>query len=175
MTETRRTWLGLLGVMAAVALAAGCGGESEGGAASGGSSTAGAGSDGAVKYAECMRENGVPNFPDPENGRLVLRAGPDSGIDPNSPEFRSAQEACQSLAPSGAQNGGGGAGAEMEAQVLEYAKCMRENGVPEFPDPNFSDGGVRMQLPPGVDQNSPQFQAAQRACASILSELGGAP
>jgi hypothetical protein len=166
-------------VLAALATAllvvTGCGGddavsESDG---SGGSSAASASSDPAVKYSECMRENGVPEFPDPENGRTVLRTGPDSGIDPNSPEFQQAQEACQEFAPSGEQ--AAGSNPDMQAQVLEYAKCMRQNGVPSFPDPQFSGGGVQMQLPQGVSQDSPQFQKAQRACQDVLSGLGGTP
>ncbi len=52
----------------------------------------------ALKYSECMRSHGAPNFPDPTestNG-ISLRL---SGIDPNSSQFRAAQSACRSLAP----------------------------------------------------------------------------
>jgi hypothetical protein len=159
---------------AALLLATGCGGDSAGGAASGSSGatdTSGDGSDRGVRYAECMRENGVPDFPDPVNGRLTLRAG-EGGLNPDSPEFQAAQEACRDLAP---QGGGARQGGELRAQALEFAKCIRENGVPDFPDPQFSGGGVRMRLPQGVDQNSPQFQAAQQACQSLLAGAGGAP
>jgi hypothetical protein len=46
-----------------------------------------------------MRDNGV-DFPDPsfgEDGGVVVDIGPDSGIDPDSPAFKRAQEACQEL------------------------------------------------------------------------------
>jgi hypothetical protein len=165
-------------LVAAALAAAGCGEDStdggDGGASGGSSAAASDGSNRAVKYAECMRENGVPEFPDPENGQLTLRAGPGTGIDPNSAEFKAAQEACQDLAPQGGQ-AGGAQSSRLQAQVLEYAKCMRNNGVPNFPDPDFSGGGVAMQLPQGVDQNSPQFQSAQQACQDVLSGLGGTP
>jgi hypothetical protein len=168
----RRRWRAAqaLAVIAAAGLvAAGCGGSDEGGG--GGGSEASADSDPAVAYAECMRENGVPEFPDPVNGQLQLQAG--SGLDPDSPEFKRAQEACQDLAPAGAE-AGGGPDADLQAQVLDYAKCIRENGVPEFPDPDFSGGGVVMQLPPGVDENSEQFQSAQQACQDKAPQgLGG--
>jgi hypothetical protein len=52
----------------------------------------------ALKYSECMRSHGLPNFPDPtesSNG-ISLRL---SGVDPNSSQFRAAQTACRSLAP----------------------------------------------------------------------------
>jgi hypothetical protein len=148
-------------------LAAGCGGDDD---APGTSETSGA-TDPGVRYAECMRENGVPEFPDPVNGRLTIRAG-EGGLNPDSPEFQAAQEACRHLAPQGG-GGTGRRGAEVQAQALEFAKCMRENGVPDFPDPQFSGGAVRMRLPRGVDQSSPQFQAAQQECQSLLG--GGAP
>jgi hypothetical protein len=171
----KATW-GVALLLAAALVAAGCGEDSaDGGATSGGSSAAsGDGSDQAMQFAECMRKNGVPEFPDPENGGTVLRAGPGSGVDPNSAEFKAARRACQDLAPQGGEAGGAQSD-RLQAQVLEYAKCMRENGVPGFPDPDFSGGGVQMQLPPGVDQNSPQFQSAQQACQDILAGLGGAP
>lgn len=169
----------LLAVIAASVLAmAACGDDSSDGdsaTASGGSGTSSANSDRAVEYSECMRENGVPNFPDPENGRITLRVGPDSGIDPNSEEYKAAEEACRSKAPQGGTSGGDQAGGQMEEQVLRYAECMRANGVPDYPDPEVSGGRVSMRLPPGVDTNSEQFQSAERECQSILQGLGGAP
>ena len=52
----------------------------------------------ALAMSRCMRAHGVTNFPDPkfEGGKVTLgiRGGPGSGLDPNSPTFRRAQEAC---------------------------------------------------------------------------------
>jgi len=56
-----------------------------------------------VKFAECMRSHGVPNFPDPQiqsgpgGGVGVRIGGPGSGIDPRSPAFQSAQKTCGKL------------------------------------------------------------------------------
>jgi hypothetical protein len=51
-----------------------------------------------------MRSHGVTNFPDPTTpgGGVSLRvnAGP-GGVDPSSPGFQSAQNACASLQPGG--------------------------------------------------------------------------
>jgi hypothetical protein len=58
-----------------------------------------------LRFAHCMRSHGVPNFPDPTAdgalnlGRMV--GGRKVGVDPNTPQFRSAQHACQKLAPGG--------------------------------------------------------------------------
>ena len=45
-----------------------------------------------LKFARCMREHGI-DMPDPGNGGLVFRKG--SGIDPKSPAFREAEQACK--------------------------------------------------------------------------------
>jgi hypothetical protein len=59
-----------------------------------------------VKYAECMRAHGVPNFPDPQGnggaGIIINR----HTIDTSSPRYRAAARTCQSLSPgTGAQPG----------------------------------------------------------------------
>jgi hypothetical protein len=48
-----------------------------------------------LKFAECMRAHGVSNFPDPKLGGGPVTSG--GGINPNSPQFQSAQHACQNL------------------------------------------------------------------------------
>jgi hypothetical protein len=57
----------------------------------------------ALEHARCMREQGS-DFPDPEfdeNGGAQVRIGRGSGIDPESAEFRKAQEACRDTLPFG--------------------------------------------------------------------------
>jgi hypothetical protein len=120
-------------------------------------------------YAACMRKNGEPNFPDP-NAQGQLSVGSSNGIDPSSPRFQQAQTACQKLlpnhgTPSPAQQ------AEGRRQALAFSACMRKNGLPNFPDPQFGAGGrvsIRIGSGAGLDPQSPQFQAAQKACQKIL-------
>jgi hypothetical protein len=125
----------------------------------------------ALKFSECMRANGVANFPDP-NGQGVIQG---SGIDPNSPAFEKAQQKCAKYmgrkggAPSPAQQ------AAMEAAALKFSQCMRSHGVADFPDPTFGSGGaVRISIggpgksSSGLDPNSPIFQKAQQTCGSLL-------
>ena len=51
----------------------------------------------ALKYAVCMRSNGVPDFPDP-NGQGVIQINNATGVlEPSSPAFQKAQRACKSL------------------------------------------------------------------------------
>jgi hypothetical protein len=51
-----------------------------------------------VKYSECMRSHGVPNFPDPSGDNLNVNA---SQIDPNSPAVKRAANRCSHLAAGG--------------------------------------------------------------------------
>jgi hypothetical protein len=52
----------------------------------------------ALGFAKCMRSHGEPDFPDPSsNGGGISFSL--SGVDPNSPQFQRAQEACQKLSP----------------------------------------------------------------------------
>lgn len=56
----------------------------------------------AQQYTDCMRAHGIPDFPDPVDGRIMLT--PSSGIDMSSPRFKSASASCAGYAPT--QGGG---------------------------------------------------------------------
>jgi hypothetical protein len=130
---------------------------------SGPSSSAGTGSGNAlaIKFAECMRSHGVPNFPDP--GKPA--AGPGSGIDPQSPAFQSSAQKCDKLT-NNPQPKGTPASASQRRAALANSECMRKHGVPNFPDPTFpSSGGIAIQLGgAGNNPQSPAFQRAQEIC-----------
>jgi len=125
---------------------------------------------GLLAYSECMRSHGVPEFPDPVGNALQVRVSPGSDLDPNSAQMQTAQKACQSLQPGGAQ--GGQISPAQQADALKYSACMRSHGVPNFPDPVFSNGGAQLKIT-GIDPNSPQFAAAQKACQSLRPGAGG--
>jgi hypothetical protein len=112
-----------------------------------------------LEYARCLRSHGVPNFPDPDSsGGTQLQ----QGIDPISPEFAAAQQACQSKLRSGQPT----PSQQDRQKLLAYAKCMRSHGVPDFPDPSSSGP---LAIDPGqLDPNSPQFKAADQACKQYL-------
>ena len=50
--------------------------------------------------------------------------------------------------------------------LLAFSACIRGHGVPGFPDPQPGGGFARAALN-AVDQNSPQFQSADRSCRSL--------
>ena len=51
----------------------------------------------ALKYATCMRSNGVPNFPDPNGQGLIQIKNATGSLEPSSPQFQKAEAACKSL------------------------------------------------------------------------------
>jgi hypothetical protein len=57
-------------------------------------------------------------------------------------------------------------GQNVRAAALAYAKCMRQKGISQFPDPD-ANGGIAIDSSK-VQQNSPQFKAADEACKSLL-------
>ncbi len=59
-----------------------------------------------VRYAECMRANGVADFPDPGGG-LQLPHSPGSDLDPNNPVFQHAAEVCRNKTGVDGPGGGG--------------------------------------------------------------------
>jgi hypothetical protein len=56
-------------------------------------------------------------------------------------------------------------------QALTYVRCMRAQGVPDFPDP--SPGGRLPNIPSSIDTVAPAFQSAQKACAGLMPGGGG--
>ncbi|WP_405620772.1 hypothetical protein [Streptomyces sp. NBC_01508] len=113
-----------------------------------------------LAYAECMRENGVTKFPDPSEGGGI-KLDPSSGVDPESAEFKKAQEACVDLSPQGL---GGKGGTLDSAKVAAWATCIRDNGVPDFADPKINGGSMEITMGSGMDPDDAAFKKAQDAC-----------
>jgi hypothetical protein len=179
--ELRRRALSLAAlVVASGVVGAGCG-------SSGSPAALGSGAKGgpapasyqqAVRFSECMRTHGVPGFPDPTRSAgggggvvISIHAGSGAGaaaVDPSSPSFTTAREQCRKLMPGGGPGPGGALPPAAKQQALKYSACMRSHGVPSFPDPQFSGGGMRLTLPSAsaVDPASPAFKSAQLACGS---------
>jgi hypothetical protein len=124
----------------------------------------------AVKYSECMRENGVPSFPDPVDGRIQLNARKGSDLDPESETFKKAQETCKQYEPEGL--GQQGQNGDQQAQVLKWVACMRQNGVPDMPDPQ-TDGRMLVGPENGVDPDSQAFKDAQQKCRDLMPAGAG--
>jgi hypothetical protein len=119
----------------------------------------------ARSYAQCMRSNGVPDFPDPDPDGRFRDLGHERQDDP---KFQAAMQKCRALAPAG-QHENTGDPAFVE-QMRQYSQCMRSNGVPDFPDPD-ADG--RLRGAGHENQSDPKFRAAAEACRQKLPGGGG--
>lgn len=120
--------------------------------------------DAALAFAQCVRDNGYPEFPDPdtEGGFKFL-------IEPGSADrFQAATTACRELAPEGMRDEG--VTPEQMDALIKLSQCVRENGVPEFPDPgpagNFDLSNT------GLGPNDKRLEAAMATCQS---DSGPAP
>jgi hypothetical protein len=155
--RTRRT-VALAAIGCALLLAA-CGSSSESPAAATNDNALG------VRFATCMRDHGVPSFPDPETSAdiqipIALAKNP-------SPAFTSAVQACKYLVPAAAAHPPA-VSASQRAAALKLAQCMREHGVPNYPDPTYKDGQVIPPFiaDPAINPASPAFSSASKACQS---------
>ena len=88
------------------------------------------------------------------------------GVDQSSAQYVSANKTCKHLLPNNGNGPTQGQLQRMMAQALKYTDCMRSHGVPNVPDPKETSGGISIGGP-GLDPNSPQFQAAQNDCRSL--------
>lgn len=147
-------------VVAVTLLAAGCGSSSV-------TSTSTTRQGAALAFSHCMRSHGVPNFPDPDpQGDF-----PQFHLGISKSAATAADESCKHLL-----SRGGGTGTPQElrqkfAFALKVAACLRAHGYPDFPDPTSSGQAV----PPGVDTQSPQFQAKETSCENQARKALGLP
>lgn len=116
------------------------------------------------QLAKCVRDHGVPNFPDPVqdgDGRWGLPAGASSPP-------QEVQAACKPIIDQvQQQTEDKPAAASTIAALRKFAQCMREKGVNDWPDPD-ADG--RFSLPERLSdpKNSSLFDAQFKQCESNL-------
>ena len=131
----------------------------------------------AVKFAACVREHGVPGFPDPDaSGELTIDGVANgSSVDPSSPAFERAIDACKDLEPPGFT--GRKRSPEQQSASLGFARCIREHGVKDFPDPTPDAPLVDTRRIPSTDQEGGMsiLNAAMQACGRFAEALGVHP
>ena len=121
-----------------------------------------------VRFAECIRAHGVPDFPDPGG------AFP-PGLK-HLPAFQTAMNTCLKLEPPG-ESTGKQFNSSQRAASLAQVRCIREHGISNFPDPTFpASGGKLFPAIRGFNPASPAFRQAAAACGlkgSIEQPRGG--
>jgi hypothetical protein len=171
--------LAALAVVALIGAGAGCSNASNNDAASSSSSSDAASNNDAasttannadqgVKFAECMRANGVPDFPDPNaQGEFEY------GVSVSPAVWKRTVDSCKDLQPPGTLSAD--RTPEQQSASLEFAQCVRDNGVPDFPDPVDGAPILDTTAIPGPD--TPEFMAilnaATQKCGDLLGDAAG--
>ncbi|MEU8343932.1 hypothetical protein AB0C74_19735 [Spirillospora sp. NPDC048832] len=164
-----RVWAAGLAVPLIFGLAACGGGDDGGGVATAGGAAAEASAsasasaslspeDARLRFAQCMRENGV-DVPDPGAAdEKALRFG--KGVDRK--KLQGALEKCRQWLQAGGQMPDL-KDPKVRDQYVKFAQCMREHGV-DIPDPG-PDGQVKLPTG-GIDRGA--LEKAREACKGEL-------
>ncbi len=122
----------------------------------------------AVKFAECLRANGVPHFPDPDpDGDTTF------GVDVTREVWLKAVGACEALKPPGALSST--RTPKQQSAGLRFAQCVREHGVKDFPDPVNGEPLIDTYKIPSTDKPGGMaiLDAATQACGDVLAASAG--
>jgi hypothetical protein len=165
---------GIVGLAIVALIVTGCSNAPAGTGASSGGGGASPSGDQAVRFAQCMRDNGVRNFPDPDaSGTLTIETVANgTSIDTDSPAFQRAIAACKDLQPAGFT--GFTRTPEQQQAALKFAQCIRDNGVTDFPDPAIDEPMIDTNRIPSA--NTPGgmtiLHAAMEKCGSYAGDAG---
>ncbi len=132
-----------------------------------------------LEFAQCMRDNGIADFEDPDvsaDGSVEFRfrgLAEVSDVDPDT--MRSAFETCRETLDGVAIGPGSIDRTEIEDTLYEFAACMRDNGI-DMPDPDLSSFGTTSGEPGegggpfggAIDPDDPEFRAALEACEDVF-------
>ena len=159
----------LIATAALVLLAAACSGSPSSTGAGGSSSTGGAtSSPSAVAYSHCMRSHGVPDFPDPGSSGIPKVSPQQLGV--ASSRWQAAQSTCaRLLRPTQGQ------ARQIVTGMLNFARCMRSHGVPDWPDPTTGSNGQPEFDIPGIDPDSPRISNTAGECTRLLVQSATGP
>jgi hypothetical protein len=57
-----------------------------------------------------------------------------------------------------------GGSSDPKQAALNWARCMRQHGITNMPDPKFTAEGIEQRLPARVRADDPRVKAAEQAC-----------
>jgi hypothetical protein len=123
----------------------------------------------AVKFAECMRANGVPHFPDPDP-----KGDFNFGVDVTPEVFTKAVDACKALQPPGSLSGK--RTPKQQSASLRFAQCVRDHGVKDFPDPVNGEPLINTYKIPSSNKPGGMaiLNAATQKCGDVVrGAMGG--
>jgi hypothetical protein len=122
----------------------------------------------AVKFAECIRQHGVSDFPDP-NAKNDF----EYGVSVSPEVWKKATTACKDLQPPGTLSSK--RTPKQQSASLRFAQCIRDNGVKDFPDPVNGEPLVNTYKIPSSNRPGGMdiLNAAMRKCGNLVKEAAG--
>jgi hypothetical protein len=121
-----------------------------------------------VKFAECIREHGVPDFPDPDaKGEFQY------GVSVSPAVWKQATTACKDLQPPGTLSAK--RTPKQQSASLRFAQCVRDHGVKDFPDPVNGEPVIDTYKIPSSNKPGGMtiLNAATHKCGSVLGQAAG--
>ncbi len=130
-----------------------------------------------LDFARCMRSRGIASFPDDLDFHNV------PGINPSSPAFTAAQNACRHLLPVKVPPSAAPS-VQIHEKLLLLANCLRAHGYSSIPDPKpdpppqagspeanryrtlYGDGDYWIGIPSSIDAHGAAFVRTARACGA---------
>jgi hypothetical protein len=109
-----------------------------------------------------MRQHGV-NTPDPQITADGIVHQP---LIPTSTKARAAEQACRQHLPNGGQPTA--LTTQQRQRALAFARCVRQHGISDLPDPQFPGNRVVQDGPPSMEDDDPRLTAARSACEQFL-------
>jgi hypothetical protein len=112
-----------------------------------------------VKFAECMRGNGLSDFPDPEpDGDFAYFVSVTPEV------WKRTLATCKELQPPGTLSSK--RTPEEQSETLKFAQCIRDHGVKDFPDPVNGEPAINTYKIPSSNSEDGMriLDAAINAC-----------
>jgi hypothetical protein len=119
--------------------------------------------DRARQFAQCLRDHGIEVADPDANGEV----GVGEGAEVNKRDLGAAYEACRDFAPAKETTKGHELTPAELDQLRQFAQCLRDNGVPDWPDPG-PDGDFGNDPAVLRAKNSPHMRSAMETCQHFL-------
>jgi hypothetical protein len=119
------------------------------------------------EFAQCARQHGKPDFPDPAIQEGVLAFPGATKED----QF-AVQDACGSIlqrVPVSMVHQAHAPSPQEMAQLRQFAQCLRENGMPEWPDPKADGTFPIVGTPLEAEGKSQRLLDARKVCDKYMS------
>lgn len=120
-----------------------------------------------LQFAQCARQHGRPDFPDPaiQDGALAFPGA-------SKEDQLAVQDACVSILrrlPASMRQQNRPPTADELAKLRQFAQCMRQHGVPDWPDPKSDGTFPIIGTPLEAEGKSQRIIDGEQACAQYFS------